>query len=204
MKDSTQLSQGMANITKAVQMDSTNAAVMGEIGAALYKARKYSEAAKAYEISIKNPERALLDYYYLGSAYYFDYGAQKTANLNPPRDLLVKADSAFSYLAQRSPTTQAAWQFRGRINRLMDGENDERGLAVPFFERYVNILTVEKPDLAAKNGPGLKEAYLYLGSVAARRDGNNTKAKEYFDKVLVIDPTDANAQQAIKAIASIK
>jgi tetratricopeptide (TPR) repeat protein len=86
----------------------------------------------------------------------------------------------------------------------MDGENDERGLAVPFFERYVNILTVEKPDLAAKNGPGLKEAYLYLGSVAARRDGNNTKAKEYFDKVLVIDPTDANAQQAIKAIASIK
>ena len=204
MKDSTQIAQAMVNINKAVAMDSTNAAVMGEIGAAFYKARKYSEAAKAYEISIKNPERALLDYYYLGSAYYFDYGGQKTANLNPPRDLLVKADSAFSYLAQRSPTTQAAWQFRGRINRLMDGENDERGLAVPFFERYVNILTIEKPELAAKNGPGLKEAYLYLGSVAARRDGDNTKAKEYFDKVLVIDPTDANAQQAIKAIASIK
>ena len=204
MKDSTQMTQAMVNINKAVAMDSTNAAVMGEIGSALYKARKYSEAAKAYEISIKNPERALLDYYYLGSAYYFDYGAQKTANLNPPRDLLVKADSAFSYLAQRSPTTQAAWQFRGRINRLMDGENDERGLAVPFFERYVNLMTVEKPELAAANSRGLIEAYSYLGSVAARRDGNNVKAKEYFDKVLVLDPTNTPAQQAIKAIAGSK
>ncbi|MEJ7779351.1 MAG: hypothetical protein WKF68_07150 [Daejeonella sp.] len=204
MKDSTQMVQGMANITKAVEMDSTNAAVMGEIGLALYKARKYTEAAKAYEISVKNPERALLDYFYLGSSYYFDYGAQKTANMSPPRDLLVKADSAFSYLVQRAPTTKEAWQFRGRINRLLDGDSDAQGLGVPYFEKYVDIVTVEKPELAAANSRGLIEAYSYLGSVAARRDGNNTKAKQYFDKVLVLDPNDTTAQQAIKAIGGSK
>ncbi|MHB1177947.1 MAG: tetratricopeptide repeat protein [Daejeonella sp.] len=204
MKDSTQMVQAMANITKAVEMDSTNAGVMSEVGLAFYKARKYDDAAKAYEIAVKNPERGLLDYFYLGSSYYFDYGAQKTGNMNPPKDLLVKADSAFSYLLQRAPTTFQAWQFRGRINRLLDGENDELGLAVPFFEKYVDVITVEKPELAAANSKGLVEAYSYLGSVAARRDGNNTKAKEYFDKVLAIEPANPTAEQAIKAIGGSK
>ncbi len=204
MKDTTMLAEGMVNIIKAVEMDSTNAAVMSEIGQALYKARKYEDAAKAYEISIINPERALLDYYYLGSSYYFQYGALKNANLNPEKDLLVKADSAFSYLVQRSPTTQIGWQYRGRINRLLDDENDSQGLAVPFYEKYINLVTVEKPELATKSTPGLIEAYNYLGSVAARKDGNTVKAKEYFDKVLALDPANVTATQAVKAIDGSK
>lgn len=204
MKDSTLLSEGMVNINKAVEMDSTNAAVMSEIALELYKARKYEEAAKAYEIAIKNPERELLDYFYLGSSYYFDYGTKKSAELNPSNDLLVKADSAFSYLIQRAPTTHQGWLYRGRINRLLDGPDDEKGLAVPFYEKYVELLTVEKPELAASNTNNLVQAYTYLGSVAARRDGNNTKAKEYFDKVLALDPNNTTAQQAIKAIGGSK
>jgi tetratricopeptide (TPR) repeat protein len=170
VKDTAQLAAGMANITKAVEMDSTNAEVMSEIAQAFYKARKYEDAAKAYEIAMKNPEVALLDYFYLGSSYYFDYGAKKAADLNPSNELLVKADSAFSYLVQRAPTTHQGWLFRGRINRLLDGAEDEKGLGVPFFEKYVNLVTVEKPELAAANGANLIQAYTYLGSVAARRD----------------------------------
>lgn len=204
MKDTTMLTEGMINITKAVELDSTNAAVMSEIAQSLYKARKYIDAAKAYEIAIKNPERSLLDYYYLGMSYYFTYGDQKAANLNPPKDLLVKADTAFSYLVQRSPTTQAGWQYRGRINRLLDDENDSQGLAVPFYQRYVQLVTVEKPELAAKSTVGLIEAYNYLGSVAARKDGDNVKAKEYFDKVLALDPANVTATQAVKAIDGSK
>lgn len=204
MQDTTMLSEGMANIMKAVELDSTNAVVMSEIGQNLYKAKKYIDAAQAYEIAIKNPERSLLDYYYLGMSYYFTYGDQKANNMNPPKDLLVKADSAFSYLVQRSPTTQAGWQYRGRINRLLDDENDSQGLAVPFYERYVNLVTVEKPELAAKSSVGLIEAYNYLGSVAARKDGDNVKAKEYFDKVLTLDPANVTATQAVKAIDGSK
>ncbi|MDO8994637.1 MAG: hypothetical protein Q7U83_16335, partial [Daejeonella sp.] len=204
MKDTTMLSEGMVNITKAVEMDSTNAAVMSEVGLELFKAKKYEDAAKAYEISILNPERALLDYYYLGSSYYFHYGALKNANLTPEKDLLVKADSAFSYLVQRSPTTQIGWQYRGRINRLLDDENDSQGLAVPFYAKYIDLVTVEKPELASKSAPGLIEAYNYLGSVAARKDGDNVKAKEYFDKVLALDPANVTATQAVKAIDGSK
>lgn len=204
MQDTSKMDEAIVNITKAVEMDSTNAAIMGEIGKNLYDAKKYADAAKAYEISILNPERSLLDYYYLGLSYYFDYGAQRNADLNPPKDLLVKADSAFSYLVQRSPTTQGAWQYRGRINRLLDDVDDSQGLGVPFYEKYVDIVTVEKPELAEKSVPGLIEAYSYLGSVAARKDANNEKANEYFNKVLALDPNNTTAQQAIKAIEGSK
>lgn len=202
MKDTTQFQAGLANIEKAVSMDSTNAVVMSEIGQALYKSKKYVDAARAYEIAIKNPERALLDYYYLGMSYYFTYGAQNAAKLNPPKDLLVKADTAFSFLVKRSPTTQAGWQYRGRINRLLD-ENDTQGLAVPYYETYVKLVTIDKPELAAKSTPGLIEAYNYLGSVALRKDSDKVKAKDYFDKVLLLDPANVTAKESVAAIASL-
>ena len=87
---------------------------------------------------------------------------------------------------------------------MLDEPDDAKGLAVPFFEKYVNLVTVEKPELAASSTTNLVQAYTYLGSVAARRDGNNTKAKEYFDKVLALDPNNTTAQQAIKAINGSK
>ena len=86
----------------------------------------------------------------------------------------------------------------------MDDENDSQGLAVPFYEAYVKLITVDKPELAAKSSAGLIEAYNYLGSVAARKELNTVKAKEYFDKVIILDPTNTTATQAIAAINSIK
>ena len=193
---------GINNLKKSVELDSTNTAAMSEVGKYLYDAKQYSQSAKVYELSVKNPKRNLLDYYYLGSSYYFDYGAQKAANKGVDNSLLVKADSTFSYLINRSPTTFVAWQLRGRINRQLDDTNDSKGLAVPYYEKYVELITITKPELAAKNASGLVEAYIYLGSVAARRDRDNTKARDYFNKVLVLDPNNDVVKQALKAISS--
>lgn len=200
MKDSTQFNEGYANLIKAVEKDSANIEFMSEAAQALFKARKYEEAAKAYEISVKNPRRSLQDYYFLGLAYYYEFAAQKNAGLNPSMDLLNKADKALSYLVEKSPTTQIGWLYRGRIHRLLDGATDAKGLGVPFFEKYISIVTIEKPELKEKEPEKLVESYLYLGSVAARRDGNNSKALEYFNKALAIDPTNATALQSVKAL----
>ncbi len=192
--------EGFQTVKKAIQIDSTLVGGMSDIGKELYSLRKYEKAAQAYDIAVKNPQRNLLDYYYMGSAYYFDYGAKKTAGEEADRELLVKADSAFSYLIQRSPNTHAAWQFRGRINRQFDDENDSQGLAVPFYEKYVELITITKPELAPKNATGLVEAYTYLGSVAARKEQDYDKARLYFNKVLELDPANAVVLQAMKAI----
>jgi tetratricopeptide (TPR) repeat protein len=196
--------EGFQTVKKALAIDSSLVSGMSDIGKELFNLKKYSKAAEAYELAVKNPQRNLLDYFYLGSSYYFDYGAKKTAGLEADKSLLVKADSAFSYLAQRSPNTNAAWQFRGRINRQFDDANDSQGLAVPFYEKYVELVTVTKPELAAKNGPGLIEAYIYLGSVSARKDKDTEKAKEYFNKVLAIDPANAVALEVLKALSTTK
>jgi len=196
--------EGFETVKKATAIDSNLVSGMSEIAKELYGLKKYSKAAEAYEIAIKNPQRNLLDYYYLGSSYYFDYGAKKTAGQPADKALLVKADTAFSYLIQRSPTTHAAWQFRGRINRQLDDENESQGLAVPFYTKYVEIVTVTKPELAAKNTLGLIEAYTYLGQVAAKKDKDYEKAKTYFVKILELDPTNAVAMEAMKAIGGTK
>lgn len=192
--------EGFQIVKKAIEIDSTLSSGMSDLGKELYGKKNYTKAAEAYEIAVKNPQRNLLDYYYMGSAYYFDYGAKKTAGQAVEKDLLVKSDSAFSYLIQRSPNTHAAWQFRGRINRQFDDENDSQGLAVPFYEKYVELITVTKPELAPKNATGLVEAYTYLGSVAARKEQDYDKAKLYFNKVLELDPANAVVLQAMKAI----
>ncbi len=196
--------EGFETVKKATAIDSNLVGGMSEIAKELYGLKKYSKAAEAYEIAVKNPQRNLLDYYYLGSSYYFDYGAKKTAGQPADKALLVKADTAFSYLIQRSPTTHAAWQFRGRINRQLDDENESQGLALPFYTKYVEIITVTKPELAAKNTPGLIEAYTYLGQVAAKKDKDYEKAKTYFVKILELDPANVVATEAMKAIGGTK
>lgn len=203
MKDSTQAKEGIVNLKKAVEMDSTNAEVMSDIGKALFAAKKYGEAAEAYSIAANNTRSKTIVYdsFYLGMANYFDYAAKKSANQNPSKDILVQADSAFAYVAERSPTTAEAYLYRGRTSRQMDDVDDSQGLAQPFYEKYIEVVTVTKPELAAKNAKGLVEANLYLGIVAAKKDKNNTKAREHINKVLELDPSNQTAQQFLKAIA---
>ncbi len=192
---------GLNNLKKAIKLDSTTAGVMSEIAKGLYDAKKYSEAEPAYELSLKNPKAAALDYYYLGNSYYFDYFAKVKTDPNTNKDMLVKADSAFSKLLQRAPTTEVALLYRARIQRAKDDSDDSKGLAVPFFEQYVQLVTVARPEKAEKSKAGLLEAYTYLGSVAARKDKDNAKALDYFNKGLALDPANATLQQAKKAVS---
>ncbi|MDB5014821.1 MAG: Tetratricopeptide domain protein, partial [Daejeonella sp.] len=83
---------GIEYLKKAVELDSTNAEVMSEIGLAMFKAKQYSEAAGIYDIAVKNPRSKTIVYdsFYLGLANYFDYAGKNSAKQNPSKDLLVK------------------------------------------------------------------------------------------------------------------
>ncbi len=285
--------EGFQTVKKALAIDSSLVSGMSDLAKELYTLTKYSKAAEAYELAVKNPQRNLTDYYWLGSSYYYDWVDKIKKDPKTDKSLLVKADSAFSYLVQRAPNTFAVWQFRARINRRFDDASDSQGLAVPFYEKYVDILTANVPAgqslkysisceecdvtyinqdggleqktgvhsdwtysltpksgqivsiqaqskkesgsvtvnivlngsqyktatssgsyviasanalianntaLVAKNGPGLMEAYNYLGSVAAHKDKDAEKAKEYFKKVISIDPANTTAMENLKIL----
>lgn len=193
--------EGIKNLKTAVEMDSTNAEVMSDIGKALFGAKKYDQAAEMYGIAANNPRSKTIVYdsFYLGMAHYFDYATKAAAKEDPSDSILVKADSAFSYVIQRSPTTPDSYLYRARINRMLDDQENPKGMMVPFYEKYIELV-LARPDgqTDARNKRNLNEAYSNLGAFYMNSD--KVKAKDYFGKALAMDPEDKYSSDALKSI----
>ncbi|MGB4773810.1 MAG: hypothetical protein WBP45_01440 [Daejeonella sp.] len=192
--------EGVTNLKKAIEIDSINVDVMSEAGVALFKAKKYPEAAELFEISIKNPKSKTIAYdnFYLGYSYYFDYATKIASKQEVTKDFLAKADSAFSKVNQLSPNNPDAYLYRARIGKLLDDEQSSKGLMVPFYEKYIEITLArsEAPnDIRTKN---LIEAYSNLGAFYSKND--LVKAKSYFTKITELDPANVYAKDALKQL----
>ncbi|GGI28017.1 tetratricopeptide repeat protein [Pedobacter mendelii] len=195
-------SLALINITKAVQKDSANTDALAEVAKTFFDAKKYAKAAQIYDKVIAagpNSKGVLYSYFYDGLAYYFEYASQYSAKKNPSKDLLVKADSSIAKVAQLAPETTDAYLYRARINNLLDDEKAPKGLAVPFFETFVQKVT-EKPELVTANAKKLSEAYDNLGGYYFNTD--KAKAKEYFDKSVAVYPTGTFAAAKLKELAA--
>jgi hypothetical protein len=111
-------------------------------------------------------------------------------------EALAKADIAFGNVVEASPETIDAYVYRARTNTLMD--NDEA--MIKYYQMYVDKVTekgaaeMAKPAVVAK----LTEAYNTMAAGYVNFD--KVKAREYFNKTLAIDPTNAYATQSLKAI----
>jgi len=195
-------SLALINITKAVEKDSTNTDALAEVAKTFFDAKKYAKAAQIYDKVIAagpNSKGVLYSYFYNGLAYYFEYATQYSAKKNPSKDLLVKADSSIAKVAQLSQETTDAYLYRARINNLLDDEKAPKGLAVPFFETFVEKVTA-KPELVTPNAKKLSEAYDNLGGYYFNTD--KAKAKEYFDKSVAVYPSGTFAAAKLKELAA--
>ncbi|MEE1946753.1 hypothetical protein VRU48_16635 [Pedobacter sp. KR3-3] len=195
-------SLALVNVVKAVSMDSTKVDALAEIGKKLYDAKNYVKAADAYRTVVKSNSKSpsiAMNYFYLGLADYYNYAYANQANKNPDRSILVEADNAFAKVTELAPDYEISYLQRARVNKLLDAKDNgetPKGLAVPYYEKYVELVTVTKPEKAAANAKSLVDAYNNLGAYAAPTD--KEKAKEYFNKVLAIDPTNATATDNLK------
>jgi cytochrome c-type biogenesis protein CcmH/NrfG len=197
--------EGITNLKKAVAKDSTNAEVMSDIGKALFSAKKYAEAAQTFEIAIKNPlsKTVAYDNFYLGMSNYFDYASQANAKKTPSKELLTKADSAFSYVIKVAPTNPDAYLYRARVKRLGDDPENMKGLMVPDYEKYLEIV-LAKADATSESRikNAVIEAYNNLGAYYIKTEPS--KAKEYFNKVTQLDPANPYAMSALKQMGGSK
>ncbi len=200
--DTANLSTGIQNLAKAVELDSTLAEQMSAIGKELFAAKKYNAAGQVYELTIKGPKPSVTDRFYIGYSYYFDYvfnvpDAQKSKNTAT----LVRADTAFSNVSKVVPTYALAHIYRGRINKLLDNDQSPKGLAVPHYEKFIEIQAATPADkLTEYNKKDLVESYNYLANYYSKNDTN--KSKELLRKTLAIDPSNEYATAALKALAS--
>jgi tetratricopeptide (TPR) repeat protein len=185
---------GVANIKKAIGLDINMTNDLSEVGKKFYEQKLFKQAAAIYEIAITNPDSKnyLLDNFYLGNSLYYE-NTRKDVEKPDPIDL-QKADAAFGRVIDASPTTQDAYIFRARTNRLL--ENEE--LIIKYYEDYIRVVTEKGAEEVTKNKTKFIESYNNIAASYANTD--KAKAIEYFNKTLALDPANAYAAQSIESL----
>ena len=188
--------QGVADIKKSVDMEITMTSDLSEIGKKLYEQKLFKEAAAIYEIAVTNvnSKNNLLDNFYLGNSIYYNNTKKDVVKVDPIA--LQKADAAFAKVIAASPTTQDAYLFRARTNSLLDNT----ALMVKYYEEYLTAVNTNGAEELTKpaNKNKLIEAYNTLGGYYSKVD--KVKAKEYFNKTLAMDSSNAYATEGMKML----
>jgi tetratricopeptide (TPR) repeat protein len=198
-------SLGIQSLHKALDLDSTQVDVYLEIAKSDFAKKKYKEAGEAYDMyASKSRNAKLSDHFYAGFSYYFGFTIEGAKNVKDPKAprtdsaLLVKADSAFSYVIQKAPTTSDAYLYRARIADLHETDrNNIKGLAKPYYEKFITVVVAKgAPDDRTKTN--LIEAYDYLGNYADLKEKDDAKAAENFNKAKELDPNNRQALDYFK------
>jgi tetratricopeptide (TPR) repeat protein len=124
---------------------------------------------------------------------YF-HNAQKEVVKDPIA--LQKADAAFANVLEAAPSYQDAYIYRARIYSLLD--NDE--MMIKFYQEYITKVTEKGPEELAK--PTVKTKFVegYNNMAASYANTDKIKAIEFFQKTLLVDPTNAYALESIKIL----
>src|SRR5574344_1418944 len=180
-------------IKNAGDQDSkTRLALCKEISNAYGEMEDYPNAIsymKQYMDSIGTENITDEDYITLGKLY--DSKGVQSKN----KEDYMAADAAFAKAAEMNPEGFRANLSRARTNSRMD-ETSEKGLAKPYYEKVVSSL-ISKND--PKYNDTLIEAYSYLGYYSLIKK-QNAVSKEYWNKILAIDPTNTIAKKALSSL----
>ena len=192
---------GVADMLKGVQMDPAMANELNDIGKKFFDIKLYNNAAAIYEVATSNPnsQNFLYDNFYLGYALYFgNVNLPQGEKINPI--VVEKASKAFDNVIAVSPTTQDAYIYKARVNSLLETNAEAQAKMVANYEEFIKVVT--EKGIEEVNKPANKskfvEAYTNIGTYYATSD--KVKAKDAFQKALVIEPTNEVAQARLKAL----
>lgn len=195
-------SLGILNLEKAAALDSTREEVYSEIADHYYGKHKYILAGDAYQKYIKKSHKAKLnDYFREGMSYYYGYSdeyyntPENKTTVKPDSTLLIHADSAFSYIQQKTTARPVAdvFLYRARVKDLEDTDRAHlQAFAKPFYEEYITLKSTAPPadERTKKN---LAEAYAYLGAYYDFTKDEN-KAVENYQKAKDAYPDNKEAK----------
>jgi hypothetical protein len=99
---------------------------------------------------------------------------------------------------QSSPTYATGYFWKARAEVQLDSKN-ETWLAKPSYEKVLELVKPEERAMGS-NKSNVIEACSYLGFYYVKALKDNTKAKEYWEIVRQLDPTNEKAKAFFKAI----
>jgi len=161
-----------------LNMDTTRLDLLNEIASALFKMKKYEEAAMAYKEKINSGTNVKsADYYGLGQSYFFTQRYKE-------------ADTAFAKVNELSPKWPTGYLWRAKTNYFLDSLKLE--LAKPYYEKYVELALEDSANLA-KYKSCIVESYKLLADYAFRHKQSIDVIDAYYKKILEVDPADEGA-----------
>ena len=183
------------------------------------ESNEYYKLPKDYEKAIVTYEKYMaadtvnnqrvMDFYMLGQICYS--AGQSVQDSVPLMNMyLLKADSMFQVVVERSPTDYRGYLWRSRAAAVRDPELKE-GLAKPLYEETLTILD---QDPANKEKAATKrvyiEAYKYLGYYNYLQTTNPAKkneaiaaTKDYWNKMLELEPSNTEIIEALKTLDTL-
>jgi len=192
--------QAIEEYGKALEKDESQVDLWREIADAYELKNDYTQAIAAYKKyydSLAQDKKTSENLFQLGRLYYGEGTSSDTLSVQSADRMaaLQAADSVFALVAEQAPDSYLGDMWRARTHSAMDPETTE-GLAKPYYEKVVDVLL-------AKNEPrynsALIECYSYLGYYYLLKSDYAT-SKEYWNKILAIDPTNATANKALDGI----
>jgi tetratricopeptide (TPR) repeat protein len=199
--------KGMQYLMKAADLDTNLAAAAvtyKEIGGLYYKEKEYSRAATSYTkgINLDTVKATPTDFYNLGMSYFQNSntvgtpaGADSLAMLQKKNGLLMQADSVFQIITTKIPDWPIAYYWRGSClyNAYDRQENIDKGISAPHYTKFVEL---SEKDANTPKGM-LRIALGYLAFYQQSTVKDLEAAKKYWEKLLVVDPNNQAAKEAL-------
>ncbi|GAB4015401.1 tetratricopeptide repeat protein [Spirosoma koreense] len=206
-------SLSIVNLEKAASQDTTEN-LYREIAKNYYDLKKYDKASDYYVKTIANDKKPQNnDYLWLGLANY-QYAPRvgrdstaapmDTAQIKQVKQqYYLRADSAFALMSQKIEADgkkyPLAYYYRAGANYYAYPNDKEKAasLAAPLYEKFIEQAMA--PDSSDKTDYKryLITSYKALAGFSLLKK-DDTKAKEYFDKVLALDPNDESVKKALE------
>jgi tetratricopeptide (TPR) repeat protein len=185
---------------KALEKDGTQVDLWREISDAHEMNNNYAEAIAAYRKyydALAKDKKTPETLFQLGRLYYGQGTSSDSLAVQPAdRKLaLQSADSVFTLVSEQAPDSYLGEMWRARTNSAMDPETTD-GLAKPYYEKVMDMLLSKNEP---KYNSALIECYSYLGYYYLLKSDYPT-SKEFWNKILAIDPTNATAKKALEGI----
>jgi tetratricopeptide (TPR) repeat protein len=204
-------STGVLYILKGADMDTSKAeaaTTYKEVGALYYAAKDFPNAATTYKkgIELDTAKATANDYYYLGLSKFQKAGVLGALN-NAAGDsaqialqkqaMYLSADSTFATVTQKLPDWPYGyyWRASALYNAYDKQENIDKGISAPYYLKLVEL--AEKDPDPSKYKSYLKLAYNYLAFYSQTNLKDEAKSKEYWNKLLTVDPNNAAAKEAL-------
>ncbi len=193
----------IANLEKAAEMDTVENGYK-EIATFYNGAKDYEKAITYYEKALKwekNP--SLQDLVNLSLPIYnvanriFPTGADSASLREKKRDYFLKADSLYIQMIERKPDFLYPHAQRAKANYFAYTREEvmENGKAIPLMENYIKLVAADTAPMDDTKKSNLKLFYQVLGAYAFTAQKDEAKAKEWFTKLLEIDPGNKTATE---------